>query len=92
MALGIYILVVLLLDNPDSKVHGANMGPIWARQDPGGPMLAPWTLLSGNAYIASSVYYVSLVIAKSYLKHATMQSLDVKIHPNSWKFSIMFLP
>ena len=23
------------------------MGPIWGRQDPGGPMLAPWTLLSG---------------------------------------------
>ena len=22
---------------PDSKVHGANMGPIWSRQDPGGP-------------------------------------------------------
>ena len=22
---------------PDSKVHGANMGPIWDRQDPGGP-------------------------------------------------------
>ena len=21
----------------DSKVHGANMGPIWGRQDPGGP-------------------------------------------------------
>ena len=20
---------------PDSKVHGANMGPIWGRQDPG---------------------------------------------------------
>ena len=32
---------------PDSKVHGANMGPIWGRQDPGGPILAPWTLLSG---------------------------------------------
>ena len=30
----------------DSKVHGANMGPIWGRQDPGGPMLSPWTLLS----------------------------------------------
>ena len=24
-------------DIPDSKVHGANMGPIWGRQDPGGP-------------------------------------------------------
>ena len=22
---------------PDSRVHGANMGPIWGRQDPGGP-------------------------------------------------------
>ena len=21
----------------DSKVHGANMGPIWGRQEPGGP-------------------------------------------------------
>ena len=29
---------------PDSKVHGANMGPIWGWQV--GPMLAPWTLLS----------------------------------------------
>ena len=26
---------------PDSKVHGANMGPIWGRQDPGGPHVDP---------------------------------------------------
>ena len=32
---------------PDSRVHGANMGPIWVLSAPGGPMLAPWTLLSG---------------------------------------------
>ena len=32
---------------PDSKVHGANMGPIWGRRTQVGPMLAPWTLLSG---------------------------------------------
>ena len=25
----------------DSKVHGANMGPIWGRQDPGGPHDGP---------------------------------------------------
>ena len=25
---------------PDSKVHGANLGPIWGRQDPGGPLLS----------------------------------------------------
>ena len=27
--------------NPDSKVHGANMGPLWGRQDPGGPHVGP---------------------------------------------------
>ena len=32
---------------PDSKVHGANIGPTWALSAQMGPMLAPWTLLSG---------------------------------------------
>ena len=27
--------------SPDSKLHGANMGPIWGRQDPGGPHIGP---------------------------------------------------
>ena len=26
---------------PDSKAYGANMGPIWGRQDPGGPHIGP---------------------------------------------------
>ena len=26
---------------PDSKVNGANMGPIWGRQDQGGPHVGP---------------------------------------------------
>ena len=26
---------------PDNKVHGANMGPIWGRQDPIGPHVGP---------------------------------------------------
>ena len=35
---------------PDSKVHGANMGPTWGQQDPGGPHvghvnLAIWDIL-----------------------------------------------
>ena len=29
------------LSVPDSKIHGANMGPIWGRQDPGGPHVGP---------------------------------------------------
>ena len=27
--------------DPDNKVHGANLGPIWGRQDPGGPHVGP---------------------------------------------------
>ena len=29
------------IPDSDSKVHGANMGPIWGRQDPGGPHVGP---------------------------------------------------
>ena len=28
-------------ENPYSKIHGANMGPIWGRQDPGGSHVGP---------------------------------------------------
>ena len=40
--------------HPDSKVHGANMGPIWGRQDPGGPHAGPmnfviWAVSHCNA-------------------------------------------
>ena len=38
----------LTKDHPDSKVHGDNMGPTWVLSAPDGPMLAPWTLLSGK--------------------------------------------
>ena len=37
-----------LCDNiPDSKVHGANLGPIWGRQDPGGPHVGRMNFVSG---------------------------------------------
>ena len=34
--------------NPDSKVQGANTGHTWVLSAQMGPMLAPWTLLSGK--------------------------------------------
>ena len=33
--------MVYNLEFPDNKVHGANMGPIWGRQDPRGPHYGP---------------------------------------------------
>ena len=35
---------------PDNKVHGANMGPIWDRQDPGGPHVGPMKFAIGDPF------------------------------------------
>ena len=44
-------------DYPDSKVHGANMGLHGSNRPQMGPMLAPWTLLSGVALPNSLSHY-----------------------------------
>ena len=43
------------LARPDSKVGGANMGPIWGRQDPGGPHVGAmnFTILADILYCNS---------------------------------------
>ena len=43
--------------SPDSKVHGANMGPIWDQQDQGGPHVGPIYF----AIWVSSVWFSFLV-------------------------------
>ena len=44
---------------PGSKVHGSNMGPSEADRTQVGPMLAPWTLLSGLCWSNFDVITVS---------------------------------
>ena len=46
-------IIFNLLHNkiPDSKVHGANMGPIWGRQDPCGPHVGPMNFVIGDNII-----------------------------------------
>ena len=48
-------------DIPDSKVHGTNMGPSGADRTQMGPMLAPWTLLSGTL--------ISALVMNTYWKY-----------------------
>ena len=45
---------------PVSKVHGANMGPIWGRQDPGGPHVGPMNLAIWDClfFSASNTIYI----------------------------------
>ena len=35
---------------PDSKIHGANTGPIWGRQDPVGPHVGPMNFAIWDIY------------------------------------------
>ena len=44
---------------PDSKIHGANMGSIWGRQDPGGPHVGPMIFaiwVSSTRYLGDFKY------------------------------------
>ena len=53
------ILYDRLWQDPDSKVHEANMGPTWGRQDPGGPeMWATRSLLSGEVKGLGLIYII----------------------------------
>ena len=44
---------------PDSKVHGANMGPTLVLSAPGGPHVGPWILPSGQ-YITGHTGHIVL--------------------------------
>ena len=66
------------LDQPDSKVHDAKMGPPGSCRPQMGPMLAQWTLLSGQ-YFHKPVQAEKLYINKSWshidtlILHATQK-------------------
>ena len=44
------------IDNPGSKVHEANMGPIWVREDPSGLHVGPMTFATWEVIKTSCPY------------------------------------
>ena len=48
-------LYVFLDVIPDSKIHGANMGPIFGRQDPGGPNVGPMNFANWDSSISTTI-------------------------------------
>ena len=46
---------------PDSKVHEANMGPIWGRQDPGGPHVGPMNFAISHDGKQNFTQYMSFI-------------------------------
>ena len=46
------------LQIPDSKVHGANMGPVWGWQDPGAPNIGPMNFAIWDCIACVEMIYV----------------------------------
>ena len=71
---------------PDSKVHGANMGPIWGRRTQVGPIFTPRTLLSGWALMSTYI----ILCTGNYLS-LSLSSLNA-LHQRAyivWRWSVV---
>ena len=51
---------------PDSNVHGANIGPIWVRQDPGGPHVGPmrFAIWAAKSFTTGKIMAVGISFKK----------------------------
>ena len=56
--------------NPDSKVHGTTMGPIWGQQDPGGPHVGPMNIAIWE-YIVQCYYNVVNFLQNPYKRQVS---------------------
>ena len=83
---------------PDSKVYGANMGPIWDRQDPGGPHdgpinIAVWDIITNviKLLLEMNVNFIWKCFPEKYLivesdKHVCDQVFDCLGSPQGGVF------
>ena len=65
-----------LLMIPESKVHGANMGPIWGRQDPGGSHVGPMNFAIWDAHMG---FYYPSVALQNYVR-ASVRFCIMSVH------------
>ena len=68
---------------PDIKVHGAIMGPIWGRQDPGGPHVGPMNhairLCASRTKLLSARIRVDNYPLEYLIKFSS--SMELKLYP-----------
>ena len=60
---------------PDSKVHGANMGSIWGREDPGGPHADPMNLATWAGMELSYIYTFIAIVTWIYLSPCSAEAI-----------------
>ena len=66
--------------NPDNKVHGANMGPIWVLSAPDGPHVGPMNLVIREFY-EFSVWLQNGALS---CHRSTASSSEIRLHTWKW--------
>ena len=74
-----FIIALSSEHSPDSKVHGANMAPIWGRQDPGGPHDGPknFAIWEHIHFIINHHNETAYVLTSLFLKILRLSSLQI---------------
>ena len=92
------LLITLLTDAlPDSKVHGANMGPIWVLSAPDGPHVGPmnlsiWAITCTRSLINTVLIRVQLFISCSLASNKCIYFLLIRWHqPNGHLNDVIWL-
>ena len=76
---------------PDSKVHGAYMGPIWACQDPGGPYVGPMNFAIWDAPFSLQVSGILSVAHPNNMGHVKGCQLCIYHglwHRETWRYNM----
>ena len=69
---GMFVYLDVRNTYPDSKVHRANMGPIWGRHDPCGPHIGPMD------FIISVYTCANQGLCNSFMHRAAKQLSTIK--------------
>ena len=67
-------------NTPDSKVHGANMGPIWGQQEPGGPHVGPMNFAIWDSWLAIGCLLRLLIMSTVECRYNMIQLYDIILH------------
>ena len=75
---------------PDSKVHGANMGPIWGWQDPGGPHVGPMNFAIWVYFHFRGSGQYSELISEGQMSSTSTLVLSIKLSKQNWMKCICY--
>ena len=76
---------------PDSKVHGANMGPIWGRQDPGGPHVGPMNFAIWDHLMNDNIHMIIWTLENIIVRYDILEIPENVSQPTDFEIAVFGL-